>query len=156
MWNMKTPTSSLLKLQMQKNDGRLIKWSHLPFAVNILLNLPDDPERAIISGLVHPCCWISLEEEGGKPTSTESEDRAGSNYPPYLEKQSHKHQPFMKQYGEKNASWNSPELPKIVIQRSDKRYSLIVSTNLAASMWLLSEKKSDKRHLITINFMNIN
>ena len=99
---MKTPTSSLLKLQMQKNDGRLIKWSHLPFAVNILLNLPDDPERAIISGLVHPCCWISLEdEEGGKPTSTESEGRAGSNYPPYLEKQSHKHQPFMKQYGKK-------------------------------------------------------
>ena len=29
------------------------------------------------------------------------------------------------------------------------------STNLAASMWLLSEKKSDKRHLITINLWTL-
>ena len=61
---------------------------HQPFRVlnykcekNDVLNLPDDPQRAITSGLVHPCCWISLEdEEGRKPTSTELHGgRAGSN-----------------------------------------------------------------------------
>ena len=59
----KTPTSSRLKVHLfvkKKNDGKLIKWPYLPFAVKVVLNLP--------SGLVHPCYWIRQFRRRGKKT----------------------------------------------------------------------------------------